>query len=151
MGVSRRGAAQRFEVSESAAVKWLQRWRDWRELPIVPPRATLGEQLRYRFGQLGSHLKPIGLQQVMEPAKQGSALTLPERIIGFGAAGADYQNPEKMEQFRQEREQKLWEQKEKADNAVRRNQGLPPLPSRPMPGLPPPTPKHRRRTGYFAR
>ena len=27
-GASRREAAERFEISASAAVKWLQRWRD---------------------------------------------------------------------------------------------------------------------------
>src|SRR5262245_1345029 len=107
--------------------------RDWRDLPIVPPNATLQEQLSYRGRQLASKLKPIGLQQLLEPGKKGSALTLPEKFMGFGAAGAYIQNPESTKKFETEKEQRLWEQKEKADNAIRRNQGLPPLPKRRMP------------------
>jgi hypothetical protein len=73
------------------------------------------------------------MQQVMEPGKKGSALTLPEKLMGFGAAGAYIQNPESTEKFDLKKEQKLWEDKEKADNTIRKNQGLPPLPKRRMP------------------
>src|SRR5262245_21631143 len=107
--------------------------RDWRDLPIVPPRASMAEQLQYRLGHLGSKFKPIGIQQMLEPGKKGSALTLPEKFMGFGAAGAYIQNPESTHKFDTQREQRLWEQKEKADNTIRKNQGLPPLPKRRLP------------------
>jgi hypothetical protein len=73
------------------------------------------------------------MQQLMEPGKKGSALTLPEKFMGFGAAGAYIQNPERTEKFETKKEQELWEKKEKADNTIRKNQGLPPLTKRRMP------------------
>jgi transposase len=36
MGASRREAAERFDVSASSAVKWLQRWRDSRSAAAKP-------------------------------------------------------------------------------------------------------------------
>jgi hypothetical protein len=107
--------------------------RDWRDMPIVPPNPTIQEWLGYRGGHLASKLKPIGIQQLMEPGKKGSHLTLPEKFMGFGAAGAYIQNPKSTEKFATDKEQKLWEQKEKADNTIRRNQGLPQLPPRRLP------------------
>ena len=99
----------------------------------MPPNATLQEQLSYRGGHLASKLKPIGIQQLLEPGKKGSALTLPAKFMGFGAAGAYIQNPESTKKFETKKEQELWEQKEKADNTIRKNQGLPPLPKRRVP------------------
>jgi hypothetical protein len=107
--------------------------RDWRNLPIAPPNATLEEQLRYRGGQLLSRMQPIGLQQLTQEQKKGSKLTWPERFMGFGTAGVRYQNPAGSERFENLNAQRLWQQKERADNADRRSRGLPPLPPRPRP------------------
>ena len=54
---------------------------------------------RYRGGHLLSKLKPIGIQQLLQPGKKGSALTQPEKFMGFGAAGAYIQNPEGTKKF----------------------------------------------------
>jgi hypothetical protein len=110
--------------------------RDWRDYPIAPPNATLGEQVGYRGEHLLGKFKPIGLQQITQEQKIGSKLTLPERIIGFAPAGVRYQNPQGNESFLGKQAEDLWKRKERADNADRRSRGLPPLPPRQMPRQP---------------
>jgi hypothetical protein len=107
--------------------------RDWRDLPIVPPHATLAEQLKYRGEHIASKFKPIGIQQLTQEQKKGSAISLPERIMGFGPAGAYIQNPQRTEKIETDAAQRAWKRKEALDNADRMARGLPPLPPRILP------------------
>jgi hypothetical protein len=107
--------------------------RDWRDLPIVPPHATLGEQLKYRGEHIASKFKPIGLQQLLQEQKKGSNISLPERIMGFGPAGAYLQNPKRVEKLETDAAERAWKREEALDNADRRARGLRPLPPRRMP------------------
>ena len=44
MGASRHEAAERFDVSVSSAVKWLQRWRESRSAAPKPRRERLSSR-----------------------------------------------------------------------------------------------------------
>ena len=99
--------------------------RDWRTLPIVPPHATAGEQLKYRLEAAGKKFTPIATQQRLQSPKEGSKISLPERFMGFGPAGKYLQDRPGYDKFSTDTEQRLWEQKERQDNKARRERGLP--------------------------
>jgi len=67
MGASRRGAAQRFEVSESAAVKWLQRWRDCGSAAAKPRGGSVSplEKLAARILAVVAELPDLTLMETV--------------------------------------------------------------------------------------
>jgi len=99
----------------------------------VPPRATFGEQLKYRGQELGTRLSPIGLKQYLEGRPKGSAITGFERGLGFRAPGSQILNPAAREDFLAKKEQRAWQQQERQINRDRQQRGLPPLPPRRLP------------------
>jgi hypothetical protein len=57
---------------------------------------------------------------------KGTALGPIARGLGFRSPGAYIQNPEGFHRGQLQRDVEAWQEKERLDNAVRRNQGLPP-------------------------
>jgi hypothetical protein len=110
--------------------------KDWRDKDYVPPRATTLEWLKAHGGQLGSHMLPIGPKQLAEGAKKGSALTLPEQMLGVRTPGAYMLNPKGLENYLTNQRQRDWVTQEKQTNRQRTEQGLRPLPLRPLPRAP---------------
>jgi hypothetical protein len=128
----------RLELWNKTAAPWVAGYeelanKDWRGLPIVPPRATWEESLKARGQHLLSKAEPFGLKPYTEEAPKGTALGPISRGLGFHSSGAYIQNPEGFQRGQLQRELDDWLKKENIDNAVRRNQGLPELPKRPLP------------------
>jgi hypothetical protein len=126
------------EVYAKFAGPWQTLWelisnKDWRSQPIIPPDASWLEALKSGAVYGLNKASPIAVRSAEEQPKQGSALTLPERAIGFRAPGSYILNPEGFEKGAYDRAIRAWREKERLDNADRRSRGLPPLPARPMP------------------
>ena len=66
-GASRREAAERFEVSVSSAVKWLQRWRESRSAAPKPRGGSVSPLEKLRQRDLASHCRTAG----SDPGRNG--------------------------------------------------------------------------------
>ena len=104
--------------------------KDWRGKDIVPPNATAGEWLQYRGTALGKRMLPIGPKQLAEGTKEGSALTLPEQMLGVRTPGAYMLNPERLDRYLTNKKQKEWRAGEKQLNREREQRGQPTQPFR---------------------
>lgn len=107
--------------------------KDWRGKDIVPPRASALEWLGAHAGALGKRLTPISQQQLFEGTKKGSALTLPEQMLGVRTPGAYILNPKGLEAYMTKKAQQDWRAGERQESRQRQERGLPPLPQRQLP------------------
>ena len=106
--------------------------RNYRDQPILPPKATWPETFQYRGGALLDRMTPIALQTFQErnAPQTGSKISMPFRAAGFRAPGSYIQNPEGYERSKDKRENREWRSKEKQINRDRASKGLEPVPMR---------------------
>jgi hypothetical protein len=107
-------------------------------VPIVPPNASLAENLKERAKAFGERLTPIFVRSAAKDPRKRTAITYPEQLLGFRPPGKWVADPEGTHRAEREREIREWRGAERRLNEDRRLRGLPPLPPRRFPRQPSP-------------
>lgn len=90
--------------------------KDWRGAPIAPPHEpnapfeeTAPPWLLAYMKHVGSKLVPISVRDLSRGEKQGSNLTVGERMLGIQPGGRKYVDPEGMKSYDRYRKLKDWQ------------------------------------------
>ena len=102
-------------------------------VPIVPPRATVAENLTARGKAFGERLTPIFVRSAVKDPRVRTHITYPEQLLGFRSPGKWVSDPVGTRKADEARELREWQAAEKRLNEDRRLRGLPPEPPRRFP------------------
>lgn len=96
--------------------------KDWRGAPIAPPTEGLPFEesapawLNAYMGHVAGKVTPISMRDLMRGEKQGTNLTVGERLLGMNPGGRKYVDPEGMKAYKRYRELKDWNSKKAFDD-----------------------------------
>jgi hypothetical protein len=121
------------ELKAKLAAPWSALWeqvtgKDWRGHAMVPPNASLADTAYYRGKAVLEKMLPISGRQFGEGGKKGSALTIPERLVGVRQPGGYLLNPEGTYRDAGKRAEDEWIRDQKVMNRQRAERGQPALP-----------------------
>lgn len=98
-------------------------------VPIVPPKATLGEAAVARAKAFGEHATPIFVRTAIKDPRKTSNISYGEQLMGLRSPGKWAADSEGQHRADERRAQRDWNVANKRMNADRQARGLPPIPT----------------------
>jgi hypothetical protein len=102
--------------------------KDWRGDPIVRAGASMPEAAGQRMAHVFGKLSPISVKNMTKGTEPGSAITTPERLLGFRAPGAHIQDPEGLHRAMDRRDRRIQKAIDKRERKTQLRQNPQPSP-----------------------